>query len=224
MLSRRQFMVGGLATATAGCAANPGSTLELFTKTVTGKSRSPDDYPLDAQQIHDLPYATLGVRIDRNPRAVVVLATAEDQELRWVSADHVSFYTYHGWLVCTRGLHRDLAATRWTEAGTPFSEFARNGMVPGQGVYREIDLGQGEERRVAVESRFDVVGEETLLIQGNQRRCIRIDEIANMREWRWETRNSFWISPKDGRVWRSVQRYCPEMPAIEMELLKPPAV
>lgn len=223
MLSRRQLLGGLLASGVAGCASDSNSTLNLFSKTITSKGRSAGDYPLSAAQIHDIPYATLGVRIGSNPRAVIVLATAEGATLSWVSADRVTFVTRGGWLLRTHGLRRDLAATRWQPiAGEdPLRAYAQTGVPPQPGGYREIDLGHADEHGIAVESRFEVGKDETIVIQGRERLTRRIDEIAIVHPWRWKTRNSFWIDLQSGQVWRSVQQYCPEMPPIELEVLKP---
>ena len=166
------------------------------------------------------------MRIEDHPRAVIVLSTIEGRDLHWVSADRVTFVTRDGWLLRTRGLQRDLAATRWLPASgeDPLRTFAQTGVLPARAVYREIDLGHADEQRVAVESRFEIVKDETIVIQGRERATHRIDEIAVMRAWRWKTRNSFWVDPQSGQVWRSVQQYCPEMPPIQLELLKPAAV
>jgi hypothetical protein len=226
MLSRRQLLGGLLVSGVAGCSTDPTSTISLFTKTVTTKGRSANDYPLTAAQIHDIPYATMGVRIAHNPRAVIVLATAEGRTLQWASSDRVTFVTRGGWLLQTHGLDRDLAATRWLASPDedPLRDFAQSGELPPRGVYREIDLGHADEHGIAVESRFEAGKDETIVIQGREHVTRRIDEIAIMRAWRWETRNSFWIDPQSGRVWRSLQQYCPEMPPIELEVLKPAAV
>jgi len=230
MLSRRQLLggllVSGFAGGGAGCSTDPTSTVSLFTKTVTSKGRSASDYPLTAAQIHDIPYATMGVRIGDYPRAVVVLATADGRTLQWASSDRVTFVTRDGWLLRTHGLQRDLAATRWLASPdeNPLRVFAQSGELPPRGVYREIDLGHADEHGIAVESRFETGKDETIVIQGREHATRRVDEIAIMRAWRWETRNSFWIDPQSGRVWRSVQQYCPEMPRIELDVLKPAAV
>jgi len=223
MLSRRQVLGGLLASGVAGCASESNSVYDLFSSTVTKKSASSGAYPLSDDQIRGIPYATMGLRIGDLAPAVVVLATADGGELQWVSADHVSFYTSGGRLVRTRGLDRDLAATRLLSTSDPLADFARTGTVPPRGTYYEVDLKHADEKAIAVESRFDLVGEETLMILGRERLTRRIDEVASMPAWRWKTRNSYWVDAQGGRVWRAVQQYCPEMPAIHMELLKPPA-
>jgi len=223
MLSRRQVLGGLLVSGVAGCASDSNSVYDLFSNTISSKSPSGGGYPLSAEQIRGIPYATLGLRVGDLAPAVVVLATVENGELQWVSADHVSFYTNGGRLVRTRGLERDLGATRWLAGGDPLADFARTGAVPPRGTYYEVDLKHADEKAIAVESRFELVGEETLVILGREHPTRRIDEVVTMPAWRWKTRNSYWIDAQGSRVWRAVQQYCPEMPPVRMELLKPPA-
>lgn len=224
MLSRRQVLGGLLVSGVAGCASNSNSVVDLFSKTVSSKTPSPDQYPLSDEQIRAIPYATMGIRIGDFPRAVLVLATVDGPDLQWVSSDHVSFFTRDGVLVRTHGLGRDLAATRWKASdAAPLAGITRTGTLPAPGAYREIDLKHADETAISVESRFEEGREEAIVILGRERQVRRIDEIAVMPAWRWKTRNSFWIDPQSGRVWRSVQQYCPEMPPIALELLKAPA-
>ena len=225
MLSRRQVLGGLLASGAAGCASNSGSVMNLFSSTITAKTRSPNDYPLSAAQIQSMPYATLGVRIGDFPRAVTVLARIDGPELQWVSADRNSFYTRNGRLVRSHGLDRDLGATRWlTPGGDPIAGFGKNGELPGPGAYREIDLKHADEAAIVVESRYELGRDETFTVLGREHLLRRIDEVAVVPAWRWKAHNSFWVDPQTGLVWRSVQHYCPEMPPLELELLKPPAV
>jgi hypothetical protein len=226
MLSRRSLLGGVVAAGLAGCNSDSTSTVSMFSQTITSKPPPPDRYPLNAAQIHDLPYATLGIRIGENPAAVMVLATVDGTNLRWVSADRVIFVTNGGWLMQTKGLPRDLGACRWVGENPqdPLVGFAQTGTLPPRAVYREMDLQHADEKAVAVESRFELGKDEIITIQGRQRACRRVDEIANMRAWRWETRNSFWLDAQTGRVWRMVQQYCPEIPPVRLEVLKPAAV
>lgn len=224
MLSRRQVLGGMLAGGLAGCSSDTStSTVSLFENTITTKAPPADAYPLNAQQIENLRYATLGIRIGPNPPAVLVLSTADGDKLRWVSADRVIFVTNGGWLMQTQGLPRDLAATRWIgdQPQDPLRGFIQTGTLPARGVYREIDLLRADEKGIAVESSFELRPDEVIEIQGQQHACRRVDEIADMRSWRWKTRNSFWIDPQSGRIWRSIQQYCPEIPPMRLEVLKP---
>jgi hypothetical protein len=226
MLSRRQLLGGLLASGVAGCATDSGSTVDLVTKMVTSKGPSAGGYPLSPEQIHDLPYATLGVRREEGERAVMVLVSIDGANLEWVSADGVTMVTSHGWMVQTHGMPRDLVSTRWLSpsAGDPLGDFIKTGVLPARGVYREVDINRSNERSLAVESSFVLRGEETIEILGKKHLTQRIDETAVVQDWRWEARNSFWVDPQTGRVWRSTQQYCPEIAPLTLELLKPAAI
>jgi hypothetical protein len=225
MLSRRQFLtsltsLAGLAA--AGCASD-GSTPELVAQTVTQKPRHKSGYPLTVEQIDQIPYATLGVSVGGAPGAVMVLSTISGTELRWVSADRVIFITDHGRLLRTQGLKRDLLGTHWLDSagGDPLVQILKGGSLPPPGIYRSIDLAHENEQNVQVESRFEDGGTETIRILGREHATRRIDEIADMPVWRWRTKNRFWIDLEQGRVWRSVQQFCPEIPPLTLETLKP---
>lgn len=225
MLNRRRFLIGLTGLAVAGCASE-GSTPDLVAQTITQKPRRKSGYPLTAEQIDEIPYATLGVSVGGAPGAVMVLSTITGTELRWVSADRVIFVTDHGRLLRTQGLKRDLLATRWVDASgaDPLLEILKGGPLPPPAVYRRIDLAHENEHDVQVESRFEDGGTETIRILGVEHETRRIDEIADMPAWRWRVRNRFWIDPRDGRVWRSVQQFCPEIPPLRLETLKPAAL
>ena len=226
MLSRRQLLGGLLASGAAGCAAAPGSTVDLVSKMVTSKSPSGGGYPMSPEQIHELPYATLGVRRAEGERAVMVLVSIDGANLEWVSADGVTVVTNHGWLVQTHGMPRDLVGTRWLSpsAGDPLGDFVKTGVLPARGVYREMDINRSNERSLAVESSFVLRGEETIDILGKTHLTRRIDETAVVQDWRWEARNSFWVDTQTGQVWRSIQQYCPEIAPLTLEVLKPAAI
>jgi len=224
MLSRRKLLGGFLAAGgLAGCESNSNSTMMLVVKSVASPSVPRGAYPLSEAQIHELPYATLGVQVGEGQKAVMVLANQDGRNLKWVAADGVVFVTNGGRLLSTQGLPRNLLETRWLEeAGDPLRSVAPPDAVPARGVYREVDLNH--EQAIAVESRFEFRREETITILGRERPTLRVDETAIVRAWRWETRNSFWIDPQSGRVWRSIQQYCPEVPPIKLETLKPASV
>lgn len=232
MLSRRQFLQGLALSGVAGCATNTRSNLldqdsayTLVSKTLASRKPPAGRYPLTTAQILDIPYATLGVRVDENPRVVMVLSTIDGRAQQWISSDFVSFVTRDGWLLKTHGLKRDLAATRWLPAmdQNPLAAFGRTGQLPPRGVYRQIDLKHADERDIEVDSRFESAADETILVLGEEHPTRRIDEIASVRAWRWEVRNRFWVDPESGKVRRSVQQYCPEIAPIEMEVLRPAA-
>lgn len=210
----------------SACSLSP--TLELLGSSLDGLGDSlgfgsSKPFPVTAREIDELPYATMGLRFGSGDPAVLVLADSDGEELRWSSADRVIFVTRRGWLVKTVGLPRDIVATQW-HGENPLPRLAR-GESPNSGseMMRTIDLRPRDEFGVAIESRFEVLGRETLEVLGRRRETVCLRERATVRKWRWSADNRFWVDPVSGRVWRSSQQFCPDLPPLLFEVLKPAA-
>jgi len=174
------------------------------------------------EQLQRLPYATLGVTIGRNAPAVMVLATIDGDELRWVSADRVLFVTRKGRLVQTRGLKRDLIATEWSTDDPLLEAIQQAGDPNSSGnVTRFIDVGRPKAEHVGVASRFSAPVADTLATLNGVSESLRIEERVVVGDWRWAARNTFWVASGSNAVLKSRQQFCPEIPPIELEVLKP---
>jgi len=182
-------------------------------------------YGATPDQIHQIPYATMGVQLGDELRFVTVLANADDGRLTWAAGDEKLFVTERGRLVGTSGLDRDLTATRWLRPD-PLRDPGRLSDISKPTVYREVDLRiEGTvETGLPVESTFRMVGAETITVLGKKRQTFKVRELARIRKWRWEARNVFWLEQQIPLVWRSFQSYCPEVRELELEILKRPNV
>lgn len=223
----RRAALATLAGLGAGaCSLSPslellGSSFDGLTS-ATGFGRE-KPYPVTAREIDELPYATMGLRFGGGDPAVLVLAEYDGEDLHWSSADRVIFVTRRGWLVKTVGLPRDIVATQW-HGENPLPGLARGEVFePGSRMLRTLDLRPRDEFGVAVESQFEVLGRETLEVLGRRRETICLREKASVRRWRWTADNRFWVDPASGRVWRSSQQFCPELPPLVFDVLKPAA-
>ncbi len=226
-LTRRQLMQG-LAASTAvptlgllgGCSSQ---SLQLLGSSFAGARTavSGDRYGLSDDQIEALPYASLGVRIGRLAPAVLILASIDQDELRWASADRVVLVTRRGRLVKSVGLARDLLGTQWASPD-PLLGFPNT--IPASTesrVGRFVDLRPKDDFGVAVESRYDTIGNETLTLLGRTRRTVVLRERISVRKWRWSGENLFWLDAASGKVWKSRQQFCPDVPPLTLEVLKP---
>ncbi|GAC1621852.1 MAG: hypothetical protein NVS9B10_05120 [Nevskia sp.] len=207
----------------SGCGTSP--TLDLLGSALTGIGdigKAPS-YGLSDAQIEALPYASLGLRIGGSQPAVVILASVDGDELHWASADRVVFVTRHGRLTKTVGLPRDLTATQWT-GQDPLAKFpAMPVSRDDRRVYRFVDLRPNDDFSVPVQSSFDTLGDETLTILGHRHETVLVRERVVVRKWRWSADNLFWVDKTTGRIWKSRQQFCPEVPAMTLEILKPAA-
>ncbi|MDB5988126.1 MAG: YjbF family lipoprotein [Nevskia sp.] len=219
--SRRVLLQSMLGLGLAGCGASP--TLDLVGRTLAGKPKTDSGYPLSVAQIRALPYASLGARFGGGGSVVMVLATYDGNDLHWVSADRAILVTRDGRLIQTVGLARDLRATQYV-AADPLQQIFRSGSTEAAPkVWRYIDMSNKDAFGVVVESRYSVLGAETISILGTQHQTMRVRERIQVPSWRWSTDNMFWIDQQTGKIRRARQQYCPEVAVIEYEILKPPA-
>lgn len=215
--TRRHLMLAAGAAALGGCASD---SLSLIGSTLgVGAPR----YPISDAQIEALPYASIGVRIGGGSGVVMILATVDDESLSWVSTDRVVLITRRGRLIKSIGLTRDLLHVRETGAD-PLALALRGDPAAAESrVARIIDIRPRDDFSVPVASRCERIGEDLLTVLGTPRRVIRLRERVVVRKWRWSADNLFWVDADSGRVWKSRQQFCPDVPAITIELLKPAA-
>jgi hypothetical protein len=149
----------------------------------------------------------------------VVLAEASGQELQWASADRSLLVTRNGRLVKTAGFPQDLKLTRNVGAD-PLAQplLIRDRVSAGR---RMIDIQPGDFFGAMIDSRFRIVGSETITVVDTQRDCIRIEEDCNVPSMKWSFVNTFWIDQGNGFIWRSRQYYVPNSPPAMMTVGRP---
>jgi len=219
---RRQLCFFGLSASLlgSGCSHVPMVQQTYDNLASIGKNGDPDRYPMTAEQIQQLPYATLGTRFHGGAKAVMVLATVDADVLQWVAANHIVLETQDGTLFRTEGLDRNLVATRWL-LPNPLTRLGAGEQLD-RAVYRSVDIGLGKhvDRNVHLHSRWEAQDEETIQIMDESMRVLRIEEHVRVPSWRWATVNRYWVGVEDRQVWRSEQRFTPELQPLELELLK----
>lgn len=218
-----QSMLGSmLGLGLAGCGLSP--TLDRVGRTVASRPKTDSGYPLSIEQIKASPYATLGARFGSGAPIVMVLATADGRDLHWVSADRAILVTREGRLIQTAGLPRDLRATQYV-AADPLPQIFRSGSAESAPrIWRYVDMSNKDAFGVVVESRYSILGTEAISILGSEHQTLRVRERVRVPSWRWAADNVFWIDQQTAAVRKARQQYCPEVAAIEYEILKPPAV
>jgi hypothetical protein len=219
----RRAVLGGLAgLGVTGCGLSP--TLDLIGQSFTGvSSKGSDGYPMSAERIRAIPYASIGVRIGNSAPAVMILATYDGENLNWASADRVILVTRQGRLVKTVGLARDLVGTQWTGSDTIIDYARGGGSVANSRVNRFIDLRPDDDFGVAIESTVRPIGTDRITILGQTFDTRVVSEKIVATKWRWSKENQFWIDQASGKIVRSRQSYCPEVEPITIEVLKPAA-
>jgi Group 4 capsule polysaccharide lipoprotein gfcB, YjbF len=167
-----------------------------------------------------IPYASMGYRVNGGAEQILVLATDTNGEQLWTSGAHIVIVTRGGRIVRTVGLAHDVSAVapqNGQELTPPAT--AIGGVVVSA---RLMDFSDIPAYGAAVTCTATPRGEQTILILGHGIRTIRVDEICHSAELDWSFTNSYWLDPKSGLAWRSIQHIHPKNETIETEILRPP--
>lgn len=192
-----------------------------------------DNVKLTTEQVKANPYASIYAQIDNTPQAFVVLAFAEPKitlssvrpspemmELKWLSADKGMLVTVNGRLVKTHnfptgnlvavesaqpdplliGLHLDSTPKTWT---------------------RTLDWQPGYHFGYTANSQFNFIGKENILINDTPTQALHFSEYVSIEGLNIQYQNEFWLKPENGNVIKSRQKITPNLPFIDITLLKP---
>ena len=178
--------------------------------------RGAPDAAVSAEYVARLPYASVGARVGRGQRSLLVLGRYDGPDRHWISQDRAAVVTRNGRLIRLYGIGADLRDTRDIEDDPiAASTFAFEGLHR-----RSLDLGSPVKFGVLVESTFSVRGRETIRILDTQHDTLVVAEENNAVGMRWSFINEYWLDFDTGYVWRSVQHFAPDMPSLTLEVYK----
>lgn len=215
---RRRLLLGALPFALAGCAQD--STLGMLRDSFAATVGGDEAYPRTRQQVDDLAYAQLGVRIGRGGRGIMVLNEIRGDDLYWISANRILLVTRKGRIVRTVGFPSDLLGTRLFGQDLLDAYDFEHPQIDGLETSRSIDTAAAHGE--TVRARFRVDGSETLTILDRPFETLRVLEEAHYGANRWKATNLYWLSKRSALIWQSRQFVVDGSPAIELQLLKRP--
>ncbi|HDI1212418.1 TPA: YjbF family lipoprotein [Aeromonas hydrophila] len=220
MFSLRLFMSLGLLLL-CGCSATSSDTYATLRYALLGV----DDVEVTSEKVRQLPYASAYLRVGDNPQALVVLAFADpDGSLSWVSSDNKLFVTKSGRLHKTLGLENDLylVASSWPDplqkmVNTPDKSLNLDAMSWQYTAEWEKDYVSG----YSIRAKFISAVPEKLLILDKSHDVVLIDELVSVGQGQNSWHNYYWFEHGTGRILKSQQQLGPDLPVIEMTILKP---
>jgi hypothetical protein len=223
MFSLRLFMSLGLLLL-SGCSATSSDTYATLRYAIFGV----DDVEVTTEKVRELPYASAYLRVGDNPQALVVLAFADpDGSLSWVSSDNKLFVTKSGRLYKTVGLENDLylVASSWPDplqkmANAPDEVFNPDTMRWQYNAEWEKDYVSGYN----MQAKFISAVPEKLLILDKLHDVMLVDELVSFGLSQNSWHNYYWFERSTGRILKSQQQLGPDLPVIEMTILKPYAL
>lgn len=176
------------------------------------------DAELSSQKIAELPYASAYLRVGKSAQAFVVLAYAEDNQLKWVTADHNVIATQNGRLTKTVGFGEDL--TRLDDLNLDplhqgnllkLDHIDWSGKMFWSTTFRSGLVFNASIKRI---------GTEEINISDKKYKLMRYDENMYFPHLDEYYTNIFWLDMKNGRVVKSQQLMGPGLAAVEFTELK----
>ena len=199
----------------AGCAGAPHDLYETAKIAVMGQP----DVNVSPQAQDAIPYANAYLRVGGSPRALVVLAFAEQGELKWASADKNIFVTRDGRLIKTLGLPTNL---RRINAATPDPLSSPASMAQSSFSWQwQAEWDQDYRSIHTMLSQFENQGLETIEINGQSIALLHVIETVDDQFLDRSYQNHYWRETTTGLVRRSIQELGVDLPVLEMTILKP---
>ena len=192
-VGRRTLLATGAATLLSGCA---GSLLgNAVTAARLAYSGIPDA-PVTGDYVANLPYASIGARIGRGQRPLLILGSYDGPDRHWVSADHAVLVTRNGRLVRVFGIDRDLRDTHGIETDPIAAQ-----TYSYEGTYhRSVDLGPQQYFGLQIQSTFTVVDRGDIGILDRRHDVLFVREQCSAPTHRWNFENEFYLDFEIGRA------------------------
>ena len=163
---------------------------------------------LTATDVAAVPYAQIKVTTPSSEGVMAKLRQQGDLQF-WVASGKQVLMMRDGLVVRTVGLEPALDGTRF-DGESPFKRGLQH-VAEGETSTRWIDMYQGKQVGLAVNSRFSRKGLETVTIIDQPYVLQRIDEQFDIPAVGASGTNRYWVRPQDGLVLQSEQYVTPEL-------------
>lgn len=185
-----------------GCSPLMQGSLDTFKAAVQG----PVPLELTAADVAAVPYAQILVTTPSSEGVMAKLRQQGDLQY-WVASGKQVLLMRNGLVVRTTGLQPALDGTRF-DGQSPFKR-GLHLVADGERSTRWIDMYQGQQVGLAVNSRFVRKGLETVTILDKPFVLQRIDEKFEVPALGFSGTNHFWVKPTDGVILLSEQYVTP---------------
>ncbi|WP_413522607.1 YjbF family lipoprotein [Photobacterium phosphoreum] len=225
------LLISATALFVSGCSQKINSINDTVRVAVQGTA----DIHKSANTIAALPYASTYVRIDNQSQLFMVLALAESATgetvttpssktspplLKWLASDHGMLVTQSGRIVKTVNLAAGNLSTTTSKTVDPLTLGLHLATTPTTW-QRHIDWQPGYHNGYQLDSQFVFDQPEVLTINGKSVPVLRFSENVTVKQLERHYSNTFWIEQRTGKVVKSQQYIAPDLPSVEMTILKP---
>lgn len=181
---------------------------------------------ISAQNVEDIPYATILVEYGDNAQALMVLAWAErgpersNTALKWLSAHNELIVTQSGRVTKTSGLSGSNVISVISDEPDPLSAGLDISHTSSQWQYR-VSWEPGYHINYVAYSEFMNHGQVVKTLPFDSRSLVYITETVTIPAISEQWENEYWLDPIDGRVVSSIQTPVPGMAPLAMTVTKP---
>lgn len=178
-----------------------------------------DNIQMTNEQIENLPYASLYLRINGGQQLFVVLGYNENGQQKWITRDRAMLVIEHGRLVKTLGLAENL-----NQVSNLQHDPLRGALHLSEGAIWSRILRwteNGQARADTATSRFTQGKDEVLQLAGRPVACHIWQEEVSLAENGASWRNTFWVDASSGQIRRSQQTLGADALSIDITILKP---
>ncbi|WP_413525624.1 YjbF family lipoprotein [Photobacterium phosphoreum] len=230
------LLISATALFVSGCSQKITSINDTVRVAVQGTA----DIHKSANTIAALPYASTYVRIGNGSQLFMVLALAETDSgdtftnttstatnttstpplLKWLASDHGMLVTQSGRIVKTVNLAAGNLSTTTSKTVDPLTLGLHLATTPTTW-QRHIDWQPGYHNGYQLDSQFVFNQPEVLTINGKSVPVLRFSENVTVKQLDRHYSNTFWIEQRTGKVVKSQQYIAPDLPSVEMTILKP---
>ncbi|PSW29347.1 YjbF family lipoprotein [Photobacterium phosphoreum] len=227
----KRLLISVTALLLSGCSQKITSVNDTVRVAIKGTA----DIYKSANTIAALPYASTYVRIDNQSQLFMVLALAESATgetvttpssktspplLKWLASDHGMLVTQSGRIIKTVNLAAGNLSTTTSKTVDPLTLGLHLATTPTTW-QRHIDWQPGYHNGYQLDSQFVFNQPEVLTINGKSVPVLRFSENVTVKQLDRHYSNTFWIEQRTGKVVKSQQYIAPDLPSVEMTILKP---
>lgn len=206
----RTVVLGMAMAGLTGCNSLSGDALDTMKLAISGPESA-----VTIDKVNAVNGPALSVRLGV-AEALLVTNGSASGTVEWYGITEM-LLTQHGRVVQTAGLPADFNAP--LTANDPFQLGLLN-VADGTEVTRQVDYPARYLTGLRQHARYKRGPMEAVEYMGQRHELQRIDEHIRMPELDFKATNHYWVDPATGLVRRSTQHIAPDLPPLQLTLLK----
>lgn len=218
MRQRNWLVLSAVVFFLSACSQQTHSLYETSKLAIFGQK----DVEMTVEKVQSIPYASAYLKVGDGPQAFIVLGAANNQGLRWYTADKSVIVTRNGRVVKTVGLPEDLLFS--SDANTDPLQQPKsllNASSPISWTHHEYLNAVNLRSGFTYHSVFQNLGPQSIVILDQTHASVLIEEQVEVPALNKNYRNYFWLDAKTGRVLKSEQQLTPFGTIMHFTVLKP---